>query len=145
MLLPIPGLIRISIIATIIVLVILVAVADNMRVKEQILNEYLEYSTSQDGKGPIKTYEEFEKDFVLQLNKEKEEESKKWWDEVKKNFWAELYRKDARQNSTGNVPKCPTCGSENISKISVVTKIFFLGPFAPLYKTFKCSNCGYKW
>lgn len=43
------------------------------------------------------------------------------------------------------VPKCPTCGSSNIEKISVAVKIVFLGPFASLYKTFKCNNCKYKW
>jgi C4-type Zn-finger protein len=48
--------------------------------------------------------------------------------------------------SKSYTPKCPTCGSGNIEKISVTRKIFFLGPFFPMYgKTFKCKNCGYKW
>ena len=48
-------------------------------------------------------------------------------------------------NETNHIPKCPTCGSENIEKIPAAVKIFFLGPFAPLYKTFRCNNCKYKW
>ena len=53
--------------------------------------------------------------------------------------------RDSKLKSASHIPKCPTCGSESIEKISVGTKIFFLGPFASLYKTFKCSSCGYKW
>lgn len=48
-------------------------------------------------------------------------------------------------NETNHTPKCPTCGSANIEKIPAAVKIFFLGPFAPLYKTFRCNNCKYKW
>ena len=54
------------------------------------------------------------------------------------------------QDSESNVPKCPTCGSTNIEKISgankvtsaVVFGVFSLGHIS---KTFKCKNCGYKW
>lgn len=35
------------------------------------------------------------------------------------------------------VPKCPTCGSPNIRRI---TEIFSYNP-----RQFKCNNCGYKW
>ncbi len=53
--------------------------------------------------------------------------------------------RDSKLKPASHNPKCPTCGSERIEKISVGTKIVFLGPFFPLYKTFKCSSCGYKW
>ena len=47
------------------------------------------------------------------------------------------------------VPKCPTCGSPNIAKISLASKAaggFMFGLFSSnVRKTMKCKNCGYKW
>lgn len=46
-------------------------------------------------------------------------------------------------------PKCPTCGSVNISKISATSKAIGAIGFGLLSKTarsqFKCNKCGYKW
>lgn len=46
-------------------------------------------------------------------------------------------------------PKCPTCGSTNIEKISTTSKVVGATMFGLLSKTarsqFKCKNCGYKW
>lgn len=48
-----------------------------------------------------------------------------------------------------NIPKCPTCGSSNIKKISTTSKIMGAIGFGLLSKTaksqFECKNCGYKW
>lgn len=48
-----------------------------------------------------------------------------------------------------NVPKCPTCGSTNIEKISGVKRAaseIMFGIFSPtIGKTFCCKNCGYRW
>ncbi len=49
-----------------------------------------------------------------------------------------------------NVPKCPTCGSTNIEKISATSKVgkaVLFGIFAAgaISKTFKCNNCGHQW
>ncbi len=53
------------------------------------------------------------------------------------------------QNSQINLPKCPTCGSTNVNKISTTKKaVGFLavGVFSSnLGKTMECKNCGYKW
>ena len=48
-----------------------------------------------------------------------------------------------------NVPKCPTCGSTNIKRISgtkrwVGTGIFGLASSSAL-KSYECKNCSYKW
>lgn len=52
-------------------------------------------------------------------------------------------------NSNSNTPKCPTCGSTKISKISVTSKVAGAAMFGFFSKTaksqFRCSNCGYKW
>lgn len=48
-----------------------------------------------------------------------------------------------------NIPKCPTCGSTNIKKISTSAKAVGAIAFGLLSKTarsqFKCGSCGYKW
>lgn len=55
----------------------------------------------------------------------------------------------ARQNKGNEAPKCPTCSSTNIQKISVASKVVGASLFGLLSKTatsqFKCNNCGYKW
>ena len=47
-----------------------------------------------------------------------------------------------------NHPKCPTCGSENLSRISGIGTISIFGNFGitngDAGKTFKCNNCGYR-
>lgn len=57
-----------------------------------------------------------------------------------------LERAEAIENSK---PKCPTCGSTNIQKISgtkrwVTTGLFGLAS-SNVGKTMECKNCGYKW
>lgn len=51
--------------------------------------------------------------------------------------------------SPNNIPKCPTCGSTNITKISTTSKVAGAVAFGLFSKTarsqFKCNNCGYKW
>lgn len=48
-----------------------------------------------------------------------------------------------------NQPKCPTCGSTNIEKISIGKKAFggmMFGIFSSdVRKTMHCKNCGCKW
>lgn len=48
-----------------------------------------------------------------------------------------------------NKPKCPTCGSTNVKKISGTAKVAGAAMFGLFSKTarsqFKCDNCGYKW
>jgi len=46
-------------------------------------------------------------------------------------------------------PKCPTCSSTNITRISVTSKVVntaMFGLFGQKRKhQFHCKNCGYKW
>ena len=48
-----------------------------------------------------------------------------------------------------NIPKCPTCGSTNIEKISTTKKavgFVAVGIFSSNFgKTMHCKQCGYKW
>ena len=53
------------------------------------------------------------------------------------------------QEKQQNTPKCPTCGSTNVGKISAGKKAIgfvAVGVFSSNFgKTMKCKNCGYKW
>lgn len=53
------------------------------------------------------------------------------------------------QAKNPNIPKCPTCQSENIKKISVAKRATHGALFGIFSKTafsqFECNNCGYKW
>ncbi len=52
-------------------------------------------------------------------------------------------------NKQQNIPKCPTCNSTNIEKISTASKaagFITVGVFSKSFgKTFHCKNCGYRW
>ena len=56
-------------------------------------------------------------------------------------------RKKIRQQP--NIPKCPTCSSTNIKKISSTSKAINTATFGLLgtkrFKTFHCNNCKYEW
>ena len=51
--------------------------------------------------------------------------------------------------SSSNKPKCPTCGSTNIKKISGTKRRLSTGLFglasSDIGKSMCCQNCGYKW
>ena len=51
--------------------------------------------------------------------------------------------------SNVNTPKCPTCNSTDIKKISAMSKVAGATMFGLFSKTarsqFCCNNCGYKW
>ena len=61
----------------------------------------------------------------------------------------DMMRMEKQQAQRANVPKCPTCGSTNVEKISTAQKDFgfaLVGLFSSnLGKTMHCKNCGYKW
>ena len=53
------------------------------------------------------------------------------------------------QENQSNIPKCPTCGSTNVEKISTTKKavgFVAVGIFSSNFgKTMCCKQCGYKW
>ena len=54
-----------------------------------------------------------------------------------------------KQSQPDNIPKCPTCQSTNIEKISTAKKVVHGAAFGLFSNTarsqFHCNNCGYKW
>ena len=57
---------------------------------------------------------------------------------------------ESQKEVSDDLPKCPTCHSTNIQKISggsKAVKVALFGIFAAgaISKTFKCNKCGYQW
>lgn len=57
--------------------------------------------------------------------------------------------RQAARRAEANKPKCPTCGSTNVEKISTTSKVVggaLFGLFSSnVRNTMRCNNCGYKW
>ena len=75
------------------------------------------------------------RDLILKQNEQQQEES--------------IIHGRAVINEQSNIPKCPTCGSKNIKRISITSKVTSVALFGLLStkrsKTFHCENCGYEW
>ncbi len=61
----------------------------------------------------------------------------------------QIARANAVAREWQNKPKCPTCQSQNLKKISATSKAVntaVWGIFGTKrHKTFHCNNCGYEW
>ena len=59
-----------------------------------------------------------------------------------------IWRQQSESQPT-NTPKCPTCQSTNIKKISTTSKAVSVGLFGlfsqKVKRQFCCENCGYEW
>lgn len=68
------------------------------------------------------------------------------YQETRKHY-DEMLRNEMKEQS--NVPKCPTCSSTNIKRISGTSKVASVAMFGLLSqkvkKTFHCNNCDYEW
>lgn len=91
---------------------------------------------------------------IVQLTKCDENTAKLLWVDLCQDFGAEyrsFYEKQLKkqQSQKQYVPKCPTCGSPDIQKISGTKRWVTTGLFGvasgDLGKTMVCKNCGYKW
>lgn len=64
-------------------------------------------------------------------------------------FKANLKQQENSKVKEDNTPKCPTCGSTNIEKISLGKKAVggaLFGLFSSnVRKSMHCKSCGYKW
>ena len=58
-------------------------------------------------------------------------------------------QESSKKTEDDNRPKCPTCGSTDLSKISTMSKagsVFMWGLFSQkVKKTWHCNNCTYEW
>ena len=64
-------------------------------------------------------------------------------------FKANLKQQESGKVKEDNKPRCPTCGSTNLSKVSTMSKagsVFMWGLFSQkVKKTWHCNNCKYEW
>lgn len=64
------------------------------------------------------------------------------------NYQADIHNRNI-QDSNANIPKCPTCDSPNIKKISGLSKassVALWGIFSrKVHKQWHCNNCGSEW
>ena len=64
-------------------------------------------------------------------------------------FNEEFRQKERQESEEKNKPKCPTCSSTSIKRISGMKRAFHGYAFGIFSKTafsqFECQNCGYKW
>lgn len=62
---------------------------------------------------------------------------------------AVIARSDIKYRQNQNRPKCPTCQSTNLKKISATKRAthgYLFGIFSKTaFSQFECKNCGYKW
>ncbi len=62
---------------------------------------------------------------------------------------AEIARNRQEAQDLLNKPKCPTCNSNNLKKISTTSKVVNTAVFGLFgtkrFKQFHCNNCGYEW
>ncbi len=113
---------------------------DSEYYREKSLEQYGDYTHWRDF-----FIEEVKQNPLFDERKFNYQPTKEQHDEILKNIFS------ANQKSTDNcnVPKCPTCGSTNVSKISTTSKVVGGAMFGLFSKTalsqFKCNNCGYKW
>lgn len=60
-----------------------------------------------------------------------------------------IEQESSKPKEEDNKPKCPTCGSTNLSKVSTMSKagsVFMWGLFSQkVKKTWHCNNCKYEW
>ncbi len=112
---------------------------------EEVTNNFIKYSAKENY---LKTLAmKFGKDKFSEDEFQKREKIAKDRRDNKNSF--NKYLLSQSQQPTQNVPKCPTCGSTNIEKISgskrwLTTGLFGLGS-SNVGKTMHCKNCGYKW
>lgn len=114
----------------------------------EVPNEYIDNFRWRDGDGKQALIEELVKtspEFDQYLFDHRDEILAKQSAE----FEAKMAHGKAVLEEQSKVPKCPTCQSTNISKISGTKRWLTTGLFglasSDIGKTMKCNHCGYKW
>lgn len=100
--------------------------------------------------------------FIQELTNCSDDDAQQLWGELNKQYGTkennpaitnltpqQIAQANAQAQELLNKPKCPTCGSTNIQKISATKRWVSTGLFglasSNIGKTMCCKNCGYKW
>ena len=95
---------------------------------------------------------DLENDFIENVIKSSPNFDQSAWDnrvnyQKTRKHYDDILRNEIKEQS--NVPKCPTCQSTNIKKISGLSKagsVAMFGIFSQkVKKQMHCNNCGYEW
>lgn len=100
--------------------------------------------------------------FIQKLTDCSDDDAQQLWIELSKQYGTkesnpaipdltpqQIAQANAQAQELLNKPKCPTCGSTNVQKISTTKRWVSTGLFglasSDIGKTMCCKNCGYKW
>jgi len=76
-------------------------------------------------------------------------DAKGLWDEIAHTKNVPINYRTLSERRSTSAPKCPTCGSTNLTKISAAARGIdraFFGRHSPEAKAqFRCNKCGYLW
>lgn len=94
-----------------------------------------------------------DKDFLINMDILKDKNPTKYLEKLRK-YQKQIEDRQLKQTSyqsssqSANIPKCPTCGSTNIKKISGGKRWLSVGTVglasSSIGKSMECKNCGYK-
>lgn len=94
-----------------------------------------------------------DKDFLINMDILKDKNPTKYLEKLRK-YQKQIEDRQLKQTSyqsssqSANIPKCPTCGSTNIKKISGSKRWLSVGTVGlasgSIGKSMECKNCGYK-
>ena len=115
---------------------------------EEILSRRENFVMGELINNPLFSKEDYQKQVQkkIQINQRLEEyEKRKLLEQQSKNL-ARMQKEKDKQNC---IPKCPTCGSTNVEKISIGKKAVGGATFgllsSDIRNTMHCKNCGAKW
>jgi len=85
-----------------------------------------------------------------QLDKENNRKNEIKLHQEYKNMQEQAYKiQSEKKSKIINIPKCPTCGSENVKKITLLNRAVSIGMLGLLSgkigKNYECKDCGSKW
>lgn len=107
----------------------------------------IETNITEDELHDIGEYSNYNPNFLKAMRELKEKDIIEY--ELKMSQFRSQVEQKNKVIEEANQPKCPTCGSTNIKKISAVSKaggMFMFGIFSKTAKSqFQCEDCGYKW
>lgn len=87
-------------------------------------------------------------DFIYAMDKLKEKDIIEFQLKLSQ-FKTQTQQQESIKAQSDNIPKCPTCGSTKLSKVSVTSKagsVFMFGLLSQkVKKTWHCDNCKYEW
>lgn len=103
-------------------------------------------------RGPVDLKADLVDEFYEKVVKSSPAFDQSCWDrglERVKRATEENYARMSAEKQQANVPRCPTCSSTNLRKVSTTSKVVNTALFGIFgtkrHKTFHCNSCGYEW